>query len=176
MNFAVPLSSGPINVTAPGQVLTITLRGWRGVAQSPFSVVTERVDTTADTISVVTLQGHPLAGWRYWRVYSVGTSNGLNDVIIETGAYDQPAPGFKNYAGYYITKGDVLFGWQQYLQTIQTTLNASQGLLNTLGEPAISLRSSPAGNGPLYKGYFDYAGDFTGHILYNVCLSTTWCN
>lgn len=143
-----------------------------GGANNPFQIMTERVDTTNLVISAVTLTGHPLAGWRYWRVYSIGQ----NDVIIETGAYDQPAPGRVNYAGYFITKGDVLYGWQQYLQTIQTRLNASQGLLNTLGDPAISLRSSPSGNGPLYKGYFDYAGDFTSYILSNVCLSTTWCN
>jgi hypothetical protein len=43
--------------------------------------MSERVDTTNNVISVVTLQGHPLAGWRYWRVYSIGT----NDLVVETG-------------------------------------------------------------------------------------------
>lgn len=121
----------------------------------------------------MTLQGHPLAGWRYWRVYSIGT----NDVVIETGAYDQPGPGIKNYAGYYIAKFDesISGGWQQYLQFIQEQLNAPQGtnLNGTLG--GIKLRQYDWPDGPLLQGYWDYAGDFTSYILNNVCQSSS-CN
>ena len=88
----------PINVTTSGQVLQISLKGFNSALQKPFFVMTERVDSVNHVISVVTLKGHPLAGWRYWRVYSIG----VNDVVIETGAYDEPAPGLANYAGYYI--------------------------------------------------------------------------
>ena len=68
--------------------------------------MTECVDPIAHVISVVSLQNHPLAGWRYWRVYSIGT----NDVVIETGAYDQPGPGLIRYAAYYLSQGSVKKG------------------------------------------------------------------
>ena len=103
MTFSGPGNSPAINVTGPGQVLTINLNGFVGDLQNAFSVMTERFDPTAHTISAVTLAGHPLAGWRYWRVYSIGT----NDIVVETGAYDQPAPGPKNYIGYYVARGIV---------------------------------------------------------------------
>ena len=169
MTFAGGLSfSNSVNVTAPGQILTIKLKVF---PFTPFAVVTERVDPVARVISAVTLLGHPLAGWRYWRVYSIGT----NDVVIETGAYDQPAPVTIAYAGYYIYQGTVKKSWMQYLQYIKTQLAAPQGshLNNSLG--GISLRSFPPNNGPLLSGYWDYFGDFTNYILNNVCQATT-CN
>jgi hypothetical protein len=123
--------------------------------------------------------GHPLAGWRYWRVYSVGT----NDVVIETGAYGQPAPnasyggirGIANYAGYYISRPVQVKGWEDLLNYIKLKLpDARQGpSINSLG--GIRLRTYPWPNGPLLKGYFDYFGDFTRYILNNVCQSTV-CN
>ena len=78
--------------------------------QGPFSVQTERFDSAAHTISAVTLIGHPLAGWRYWRAFSEGT----NDIVIETGAVDTNAPGLVNWAGYYFLKGIQIESWQQY--------------------------------------------------------------
>ena len=156
-----------IHVTSPGQVLQITLEGFSSHLHKPFFVMTERVDTTNNVISVVTLQGHPLAGWRYWRVYSIGT----NDVVVETGGYDQPGPGLKNFAGYYIAKGDISSGWQQFIQYIQAQLNAPQGssLNGSLGGIKLSPYSS------LLQGYWDYSGAFTNYILNNVCQSTS-CN
>ncbi len=172
-------------VTGSGQVVLIKLHGFPFTA---FAILTERFDITNNTVSAVTLTGHPLAGWRYWRVYSIGT----NDVVIETGAYDQPAPGpailgsfglgvsVLNYAGYYIFQGSVTKIWQLDLGYIQSDLirqgfGAQQGtnLQNSLG--GIALRTFPPGNGPLLKGYWDYFGDFTNYILNNVCQSTV-CN
>jgi hypothetical protein len=171
MTFTGPGGAQNINVTGPGQTLTIALNGWKSSLQKPFQVLTERFDPTNHVISAVTLQGHPLAGWRYWRVYSIGT----NDVVVETGAYDQPGPGILNYAGYYVAKGDLQRGWQQYLQFIQSRLHAAQGskLGNTLG--GITLRTYSGANPTLAEGYWDYAGDFTNYILNNVCQSTE-CN
>jgi hypothetical protein len=167
--------SNDINVTAPGQILTINLSGFTGLLQPPFQIMTERFDPTAHTISVVTLAGHPLAGWRYWRVYSIGT----NDVVIETGAYDQPARGLQNYVGYYIASKVVFKGWQQYLRYIQTQLSgATQGphLQDSLGGIVLQRYSPGWGrNGPLQSGYLDYFRDFTQYILNNVCQSTS-CN
>lgn len=131
MSFTTPSGSQNINVTGPGQTVTIKLQGIIRLAQGPFSVLSERVDSTNNVISVVTLKGHPLAGWRYWRAYSIGT----NDVVIETGGYDQPGPLPWNFAGYYLSKKTLSKGWKQYLQYIQTHLNAAEGtnLSNKLG-------------------------------------------
>jgi hypothetical protein len=164
--------AAPINVTTPGQILKISLEGFNAKLQTPFFIMAERVDPADNITSVVTLQGHPLAGWRYWRVYSIGT----NDVIIETAAYDQPGPGTKNYLGYYVAKGDISSGWQQYLQFIQGALGAPQGSNlshGTLG--GIPLRQYDWPDGPLLNGYWDYAGDFTEYILNNVCQASS-CN
>ncbi len=118
----------------------------------PFSVRVERFDTTAHTISAVTLVGHPLAGWRYWRVFSAGT----NDVVIETGAVDTQGPGIYNWAGFYIFKNDQIKCWWEYLQFSQKTLGAKQG-------------SNPARN--IVNG--EWGPSQTGHdqnyILKNVC-------
>ena len=57
--------------------------------QRPFSVGVERFGPANHVVSVVTLTGHPLAGWRYFRVYSIAP----NDVVVETGAVDTAGPG-----------------------------------------------------------------------------------
>jgi hypothetical protein len=176
VNFTGPGSATTINVTGSDQVLTITLRGFQGAVlslsrENPFSVMTERFDPVAHTISAVTLAGHPLAGWRYWRVYSIGT----NDVVIETGAYDQPGPGIVNYVGNFLARRTLNDGWREYLQFIQKGLGAPQGsnLRSALGGIALSYYSWP--DGPLLEGYWDYFGTFTQYILNNVCQSTS-CN
>jgi hypothetical protein len=156
-------------VTGSGQVINIGLAWWAGGAalgalgQNPFQVMSERVDPVSHVISVVTLAGHPLAGWRYWRVYSIGT----NDVVIETGAYDQPGPGQANYAGYYLSKPVILNTWSQYVRYFLTHVSLQQGtqLGNILG----------ISNGQLVHGYWDYDGSFTNYILNNVCRMTV-CN
>jgi hypothetical protein len=176
--------SNAISVTGPGQVINIRVSNWWGgfgLNQNPFQVMSERVDPVNHVIAVVTLAGHPLAGWRYWRVYSIGT----NDVVIETGAYDQPGPGRANYAGYFLGPVVIRNAWRQYVQYFQDQLHALQGthLTNSLGPPPappIPLRSAPLYavipfNGPLVSGYWDYFGDFTSYILNNVCQSTV-CN
>ena len=167
----------PINVTAPGQFLQITLKGFDGVLLSIFNVMTERVDVANHVISVVTLAGHPLAGWRYWRVYSVG----VNDVVIETGACDQPGPGVNvldrlaNYAGYYIAQGSQVKGWEDMLNNIRINLQSPPlGSTTRTSLGGIPLRPGYIGAG-LLPGYWDRFGDFTNYILNNVCLSTV-CN
>lgn len=171
MTFTGPGGSNAVNVTGAGQILTIALAGWAGGAvQKPFQIMTERFDPVNHVISVVTLAGHPLAGWRYWRVYSIGT----NDVVVETGAYDQPGPGPANYAGYYLSKWVVEYGWRKYMQYFQRPLGLIQGtqLQNANALGGIAFRSFPPFNGPLLSGYWDYYGDFTNYILNNVCQST----
>ena len=113
--------------------------------------MTRRVDPINHVISVVTLAGHPLAGWRYWRVYSIGT----NDVVIETGAYDSPGPGPVNYSGYYVSMGTIKQAWKQYMTYIQVALKAPQGtnIQNSLGGRPLGDLSWT--NGPLLNGYLD---------------------
>jgi hypothetical protein len=80
------------NITESGQLLTFTLVGVATLLQGPFSVGIERFDPVNHVISAVTLRGHPLAGWRYFRVYSIAP----NDVVVETGAVDTAGPGPPN--------------------------------------------------------------------------------
>jgi len=166
MIFSTP-GGNPINITAPNQKIDIALEGVARFGQGPFSVLVERVDPINHVIAVVTLKGHPLAGWRYWRVYSIST----NDVVIETGAYDQPGPGPKNYVGYFIATSKVSTGWKHFLQFIQNDLHASQGSqLNHLGGQPRTIPQSE-----LLEGFWDIDGEYTGYILNNVCQASS-CN
>jgi hypothetical protein len=112
MDFKDSSGISTFTISGPGQVLTISLVPLlikipaMVAGEKTFSVMSERVDPANHVISAVTLKGHPLAGWRYWRVYSVGA----HEVIIETGAYDQPGPGPLNYIGYYLSQGTVSLG------------------------------------------------------------------
>lgn len=166
MIFTAP-GGQTIDVTGSGQTLTIELQGIAKLGQGPFSVLTERFDPANHVISAVTLKGHPLAGWRYWRVYSLGT----NDIVVETGAYDQPGPGLKNYIGYYLAEGTVSLGWEHYLEFIQNDLQVPQGhSLNHLGQnPAVIQQDQ------LRRGFWDYFGNYTSYILDNVCQAAS-CN
>jgi hypothetical protein len=146
---------------------------WLGLGQGPFSVQTERFDTTANAISAVTLQGHPLAGWRYWRVYSVGT----NDLVIETGAADVSAadngdqsPDAYIDLSYYIFRGKQIKIWQEYLQFI---LNNLRDPRNQTGDPNATQGSNPAYNN--VGGEWNPISPSLTNILYNVCLAAS-CN
>jgi hypothetical protein len=132
--------SPALPISQTGQDITFRLKVFKDYApclaggllpcpmQGPFSVQTERVDSNANTISVVTLVGHPLAGWRYWRVYSIGT----NDVVIETGAVDTYAgPGllhWGNYLGYFVAHQDQLDMWAADLRYILSDMRRITGL------------------------------------------------
>ncbi len=157
----------PINVTAPGQVINIELEGIIGHLQRPFAVITERVDPVNHVISVVTAKGHPLAGWRYWRVYSIG----INDIVVETGAYDQPGPGVKNYVGYYLAMGTVPQGWEHFLLFVANKMGATQGInLHSFGGHPESRSQNE-----ILQGFYDFSGTYTTYILGNVCQSSS-CN
>ena len=119
------------DVTAICQKITFTLQGvigsrplvWLKVGQGPFSVGVKQFNTQPDTISVVTLKGHPLAGWRYWRVFSIGP----NDLVIETGSADTNGPGPLNYAGHYFFGFLQRKVWKEDFQYILSDLR-SKGL------------------------------------------------
>jgi len=152
---------------ATRQVIVVTIRGFGGVLQHPFSVMTERFDPINHIISVVSLKGDPLSGWRYWRVYS---GQNTNEVIIETAANDGPGPGLINFAGYFVAQGTVSRAWRELLDYLQKQpdLNAVP-----MGLPVFDL----AGQGPvsvvkLRNGLWDTNGTYRDDVLYNVCLAS----
>jgi hypothetical protein len=167
MTFTSSTGGAPV-VSGGNQQLLIRLQNTvLNFTQPPFSIMTERYDSVNHVISVVTLHGHPLAGWRYFRVYSIGT----NDVVVETGGYDQPAPGPLNWAGYFLGTLVLSRAWHNYLQFIQNDLGAPQGsnLQGTLG--GIQEPLYPYDPDSLLDGYWDIHGLFTNYILTNVCVS-----
>jgi hypothetical protein len=171
MNFTGAGHSPDVNVTGTGQILTITLSRPASLGQGAFQVMTERVDSANHVISAVTLQGHPLAGWRYWRVYSVGH----NDIVIETGGYDGPGPGAKNYVGYYLASGEdgmISRGWREYVRYVQSALGAPHGLQSgfDLGGTGVAIPWHE-----LFEGFWDHSGLYKNYILNNVCQSAS-CN
>jgi hypothetical protein len=96
------------------------------LGQGPFYIRVKAVDAPSDTLSIVTLVGHPLRGRRYWRVFSIGP----NDIVVETGAIDVPGPGTKNYIGYYLGRYSQIKIWQEDLEYIQRTLGATRSALH----------------------------------------------
>jgi len=172
----------PPPITASGQTVTFELQSFLNyipdpltcgqpgpptipctTLAAPFSVQIERFDTSANTISAVTLVGHPLAGWRYWRVFSIG----VNDVVIETGAVDtyavlllNPSRSAENIAGYYVFRQRQMKTWADDLRYIQQKLGAPQG-------------STPQYN--VVDGQWNPQWPPQSYILNNVCQSTT-CN
>ncbi|MFZ0639305.1 MAG: hypothetical protein WAM59_06380, partial [Candidatus Acidiferrales bacterium] len=107
------------------------------------------------------LQGHPLAGWRYWRAYSVG----IGEVVIETGAVDTSAPGPLNYAGYWTFRGLQKKLWQEYLEFILSDIVKPQHL-----DPNATEIINPAY--PVY-GIWNPASPSQSDILYQVCQAST---
>ena len=182
------INSPPPPVTAAGQDITFALNSfvsyvlypWGcgplgdlpcGPLQGPFTVQTERFDPSADTISVVTMTGHPLAGWRYFRVFAVGT----NDLVVETGAVDtyaggghffSPAARPLNWAGYYIFRNKQLKIWEEDLRYILRDIQMN------LDSKAVQ-GSNPQYN--IVKGIWDPQTPSQSYILNNVCQSTS-CN
>lgn len=157
------------NITASGQTVQFTMQGWVGskpavqigAGQGPFKVQIERYDPVANTMSAVTLQGHPIAGWRYWRVYSIG----VNEVVVETGAVDTWGPGLKNYVGYWVSRYKQMEFWREYLEFIPTNIVAS-GLDPNAAEVF--------GAYPV-QGVWNPVSPSQGDILYQVCRASS-CN
>lgn len=165
-NDNVATVSQGTNITASGQNVTFTQLGAIGTAlwlinENPFKVQSERFDTTNNAMSAVTLQGHPLAGWRYWRAYSVG----IGEVVIETGAVDTSAPGPLNYAGYWTFRGLQKKLWQEYLEFILSDIVKPQHL-----DPNATEIINPAY--PVY-GIWNPASPSQSDILYQVCQAST---
>lgn len=104
-------------------------------------------------------------------MYSIGT----NDVVVETGAYDQPGIPPNDYLGYFGGLRTVSRGWKHYLQFIQNDLHAAQGtqLKNSFNGIPLSDYGDYMPDNNLLDGYWDLNGDFTDYILNNICQSTS---
>ena len=62
--------------------------------------------------SVVTMGGHPLAGWRFWRVFRIS-----GGIVVQTGAVDKPARWFGQLGnGVFGARSDVLNLWKFQMQ------------------------------------------------------------
>ncbi|MBV7330995.1 hypothetical protein KFU94_22695 [Chloroflexi bacterium TSY] len=73
-------------VTGVGQDVTFSFSGSIfGLLQDDFSVRSVKF-RSGRFLSVVTLEGHPLAGWRFWRVLTLPN----NDIVVQTGAVEHP--------------------------------------------------------------------------------------
>ena len=150
------------NITDINQTVAITLTGDLVLLQPPFKIASERFAPEADTLSVVTLTGHPLAGWRYWRAYSVGT----NDVVIETGAVDTNGPGLLNWTGYWIFRYRQMKMWQEYLEYIESDIHNHWDHNSVQGS---QLKFN------IVDGAWNPSEPSQGDILFNICQSTTFC-
>lgn len=136
------------SVSSIGQIVTFELRNrLLKIFQGPFSVVVDRYSPATFTIVARTLPGHPLVGWRYWRVLAPAPGQ----LTIETGAFDKPAPGFRNWVGFYWAKQDQTDIWRQYLGHI-------------LDETAATVV-----NQDFIAGVWDHPGFDRFYIMTNVC-------
>ncbi len=84
--------SGSLPVTGVGQRIGWSLPFLQEVGQADFYVNTVKFSNNESGkgpngrfFAVVTLQGHPLRGWRFWRAHEVS-----GDIVVETGAVDEP--------------------------------------------------------------------------------------
>jgi RHS repeat-associated protein/uncharacterized repeat protein (TIGR01451 family) len=112
------VSGGP--VSGVGQKLTFELRARSALGllslfgQSPFSVRSKRYDSTHHAIAVVTLQGHPLRGYRYWQVFSPDNQPG--HLVIDTGALDEPGPGPLDGLKFILGRSQQMGLWREYME------------------------------------------------------------
>jgi RHS repeat-associated protein len=105
------VSGGPVN--GVGQTITFSLKGAiSSLGQQPFDVRVQRFDPNERTMSAVTLGGHPLRGWRYWRVVPLGDPNHF---AVETGAVDVANRDIDLILGKSALR-NVLPIWEQYMQ------------------------------------------------------------
>jgi hypothetical protein len=107
-------------ISGVGQHVTFTLLGLPGLVQPPFSVESLRFDSANRVLSVKTILGHPLFGWRYWRVAQLSPGK----IRVETGAVDKPAPALALL--YWWSRHDQLRTWQEYLERVRVDLSAQQ--------------------------------------------------
>jgi RHS repeat-associated protein len=155
--FAGVNQSGVATVTgAPvngiGNVLTFSLTGGSSYLQNPFSVKVKRFDPVEHTFSAVTLQGHPLAGYRYWHIQELDAPDHLR---VETGAVDGPAPGLKNILGFYLVRQAPLQIWEREFEYIPWS------------KPGSVIQDTGS-----LGGVWNYD---QGYILDRVCGGATWC-
>jgi hypothetical protein len=160
-----------VNVTGLNQFLRFTLDPPIGWAQGPFEVETVRFDPASRAIAVQTVNlpgnlyhGHPLMGWRYWKVFQ----SGPGIVTVETGALSRPALEFDGLAGSIrwlgfgidkIATNQELTMWKKMIEDVNTGLNEPP-------RPG-SVLKSPQSYPGLIGGKWDWMDK--RYILYNLC-------
>ena len=125
VNDVVVNGSSLASVTGMGDILTFSFPGAiSNFGQPPFSVEVKRFNPSLHTVSVVTLRGHPIAGYRYWRVREIDRPDHL---MVETGAVDEPGPTPSNSLMFHLMKGVQLEIWQNNLEYIAKDMGAAIG-------------------------------------------------
>ena len=104
--------SGP-PVTGSGQIVTFGFRDLKYFGQNDFDVRTVNFNRAERIMSVVTLSGHPLSGWRFWEVRNLPNGN----IFVRTGGVDSPTRAND------IFKAVRLGGNEAQLSTWETLLN-----------------------------------------------------
>lgn len=89
---AIAQPFGFLPVTGVGERIGWDMPFFTDVGQADFYVESVKFADNANGtgpgdhfFAVETLKGHPLRGWRFWRVYQAE-----NDIVVETGAVDEP--------------------------------------------------------------------------------------
>lgn len=80
---ATPLGGPASNI---GDSIRWEIGGLMAIGQPAFDVQVDQLDRNRRFISVVTLRGHPLSGFRFWEV--VATSGQSRDFVVRTGAVE----------------------------------------------------------------------------------------
>ena len=83
----IDYQNSPTSPTKNGDVVSWTLTGLvEGIGQGDFDVKIDQIDHERRIMSVVTLSGHPLSGFRYWQVDAA--TGDSRDFTIVTGAVE----------------------------------------------------------------------------------------
>lgn len=126
------------NVDGIGDDVRFEMRGWKGYLQDRFTVRVKRYEPNMAEpekylFSIVTMSDHPLAGWRYWRVYRSSPST----VVIETGAVDKPFTlGAK--IGNVFLKDDQIKMWKEFMNSIKQLIPADRTTNPEFGDDVLN--------------------------------------
>lgn len=127
-------------VDAVGDNVRFRLATWRGIFQWPFTVRVKRYLPNSYEFSIVTLDDHPLAGWRFWRVKQFSAT----EVLIETGSVDKPVGVVNDLIGNTFFGDDQIHIWRDYLLRIQQLLGAPRSSNANYGEDKVNGVWEPA--------------------------------
>jgi hypothetical protein len=84
------------------------------VGQADFDVRINKFSSQSRFMSVVTQEGHPLRGWRFWRVTEDG-----GDIVVETGAVDEANGRVARLKSKLVSRDIVFPPWAEMLENVR---------------------------------------------------------